>query len=821
VDHPNIVTLIRMRSHSKRLFATQIILLLLIVLSPTPKVHASHVSAAAYTVSGTVFDDYNQNGTQDNTSSIVEPGINGVVVTAYNAAGTAIISATSSTVSSSLGQYSLAIPAGTGPVRVQFSNFGATSTIPQLVGFQPSNHKGGTSVAFVDGTQTTNTVNLGIERPSEYCQNNPAMATTCYIQGGQTEAGAHVVVRFPYNSTGKETTNPPTPLADDTDVGATWGLSYRRSSDDLFVAAYTKLLAGYKPGGSTGAIYLIHGANSSAPTVNPSPFIDLNTLFGATTAGANPHTATNNYVPDLSAYDAVGKTALGGLALSEDETTLYAMNLADRSLYSIPIGAPPAAPVAPNAGNITVTPVPTPADCITASDMRPFAVTVYENLVYVGAVCSAESTITSSLPKGDASQLKAYVFAYTPGTGFNSTPVFEMPLNYTRHCADGSFINPVTCMTNSSALWRPWQPLSTKTYPSTIYPQPMFTSMTFDNGDLIIGLRDRYGDQTGHLISGVPEARTAGDDLRACLNTPGDLSSGWTLENNGTCGSITIAAGQNNGKGSGNGQYYYTQYFQPYHDYTGMGGVFQVPGFPGVIRVGYDPGTTAFAGGVRTYSNTAGNTINNYEIYNSNQVPETYGKSNGLGDLVAFCQSAPIEIGNRVWYDSNGNGIQDAGEAGIAGVTVHLYTADGTTLLQTTTTDSSGAYYFTISSYTSYVIKLDNAADYASGGALQTLRLTSANQDSSNHLIDSKATLPTPTSPIGTGNYPSIFVSAHTPGQNDDAFDVGLVAPPDLSITKTVALSTGSLARSAILSISSIPEDSNRYRMQFAKIIAY
>jgi hypothetical protein len=108
------------------------------------------------------------------------------------------------------------------------------------------------------------------------------------------------------------------------------------------------------------------------------------------------------------------------------------------SLYSIPIGASPDSPTAPGATSITAVPVPLPADC-TASDVRPFAVTAYRGQIYIGEVCSAESTIQpSTAPQGDASKLKAYIFAYTPGTGFATTPAFEMPLTYTRHCADRS-----------------------------------------------------------------------------------------------------------------------------------------------------------------------------------------------------------------------------------------------------------------------------------------------------------------------------------------------------------------------------------------------
>lgn len=54
-----------------------------------------------------------------------------------------------------------------------------------------------------------------------------------------------------------------------------------------------------------------------------------------------------------------------------------------------------------------------------------------------------------------------------------------------------------------------------------------------------------------------------------------------------------------------------------------------------------------------------------------------------------------VSIGDHVWTDTNRNGIQDAGEPGLPGVTVNLYAADGTTLVATTVTDATGFYSFT------------------------------------------------------------------------------------------------------------------------------
>ncbi|WP_291985854.1 SdrD B-like domain-containing protein [Candidatus Accumulibacter sp. ACC007] len=63
-------------------------------------------------------------------------------------------------------------------------------------------------------------------------------------------------------------------------------------------------------------------------------------------------------------------------------------------------------------------------------------------------------------------------------------------------------------------------------------------------------------------------------------------------------------------------------------------------------------------------------------------------------DLSHYKNQALASIGDRVWCDTNGNGLQDTGEAGVAGVTVKLFNSAGT-FLQDTTTDGRGNYSFT------------------------------------------------------------------------------------------------------------------------------
>ena len=82
-------------------------------------------------------------------------------------------------------------------------------------------------------------------------------------------------------------------------------------------------------------------------------------------------------------------------------------------------------------------------------------------------------------------------------------------------------------------------------------------------------------------------------------------------------------------------------------------------------------------------------------------VPATYGVTPDITvapaaaiDNVDAGMFDPSTIDGFVWDDTNGNGIQDGGELGIASVTVNLLDSTGTTTISTTTTDAAGLYTF-------------------------------------------------------------------------------------------------------------------------------
>lgn len=73
---------------------------------------------------------------------------------------------------------------------------------------------------------------------------------------------------------------------------------------------------------------------------------------------------------------------------------------------------------------------------------------------------------------------------------------------------------------------------------------------------------------------------------------------------------------------------------------------------------------------------------------------------------------APVAIGDRVWNDYDGDGIQDSNEPGISGAVVELWNQTRTLTLRTTTTDAAGNYELLAPGAGSYRVRvLKGSAD--------------------------------------------------------------------------------------------------------------
>jgi protocatechuate 3,4-dioxygenase beta subunit len=215
---------------------------------------------------------------------------------------------------------------------------------------------------------------------------------------------------------------------------------------------------------------------------------------------------------------------------------------------------------------------------------------------------------------------------------------------------------------------------------------------------------DRMAHQSGYLNYGTSgtstyEAFSSGDVLRAHNN-----NGTYQLENNGIAGSLV---GQNgNGEGPG-GHEFYDDDMGVYdgstnvHPETSLGGLTMLPGSQKVATNAYDPLPISGlwrTNGVMFMSNINGDKVSSYEaIGTANTVGDGFGKAGSMGDIELLTEPAPIEIGNRVWWDIDGDGVQDAGEPGLANVAVTLNGPDGSLVVNT---NASGNYYHSQSATT-------------------------------------------------------------------------------------------------------------------------
>lgn len=671
--------------------------------------------------SGTVFRDFNSNGTYESlpasgTYTYGEPGVAGIRVTAYTTAGSS-----ASALTNAQGQYS--ITGLSGPVRLEFTNLPSGD----YDGFRGS--ASATSVQFTTAGATG--VNFGMNYPRQYCQANPQLLVPCYVSGDAQAPAVSTfdaLVSVPYTASGAATS--PTHLATAGEVGSVWGGAYQRETAKFFTAAFLKRHVGLGTGG-LGGIYVtdLSGSPTSSLYVNleAAPF-SLDLGGAALSTRTLPSSATTSSTDPL-AFDQVGKVGLGGMDISDDGSRLYIVDLKNRQLRILTIGNPAKPTADLTAADLQSVAIPDP-NC-TNGVGRPFGVRVYKGKVYVGVVCTGENLTppTSATASFDRSALKAFVYQMDIATNtFAASPVLSFPLDYQKGQTHAAF----PALGNH---YDPWVDRFTELYTGessaqgirVARPQAILSDISFtDTGDMVLGFMDRGGHQTGYrqrstdpnnttVVSGQSQpflynGYISGDILRAGFN-----GTSWVLESDGTTLNGLAGCGTGNNQGPGGGEFYCKENFvgflssqQPnaeIHQETFQGGLVHYPGHNQLVAGVLDPLNT-WSGGFSWFNDLTGTDDRRYELYRTvgsanpaDDLPQTLGKSNGLGAIRLLCEPAPIQIGNRVWNDLNNNGVQDAGEPALAGVKVTLKGPDSTTIA-TVTTNANGEYYFANSSGT-------------------------------------------------------------------------------------------------------------------------
>ncbi len=209
------------------------------------------------------------------------------------------------------------------------------------------------------------------------------------------------------------------------------------------------------------------------------------------------------------------------------------------------------------------------------------------------------------------------------------------------------------------------------------------------------------------------------------------------------------------------------------HTENSFGALALIPGKQEVALNAMNPFDIT-TGGTIWLNNNTGERTRGAQLYGEDN--RFFGKAVGLGDIEVLCDPAPIEIGNRVWLDTDKDGLQDAGEAGIANVTVTLTCGTDTA---TATTDAQGEYYFSnkaggnatfMGSGESCTLSVNNTQ-----ASLSTYTLTTQNADSKTD-NNRKTDIRDSDAAVSAGNAVISF-TVGAAGQNNHGLDIGYQPP--------------------------------------------
>lgn len=270
---------------------------------------------------------------------------------------------------------------------------------------------------------------------------NPYLAVANHVpwlDGGGREmdaawwAGEPVVIAF--NDSEPEDATTHLPLAWNDELGSVFGIAADIAREQVYAGAFLKRITRFGPLGP-GGIYRL-----DLRTGRAEPFAVLD-------AGADPHDDGANF--DVASANFVGRVGLGDLELAVEDDVLLAVNLYDRLIYrfGVPDGRP-----------LGAFPVGALAEA-RPTDVLPFGLGWHDRWLYHGVVI-------------DGATPQAVVYR-SRHDGTDMAEVSRMPLDYPRQPAweQGGRGSPTGA-------------------------EPWLVDLEFRNdGDLVLGLRDRAGDR--------------------------------------------------------------------------------------------------------------------------------------------------------------------------------------------------------------------------------------------------------------------------------------------------------------------------------------
>ncbi|MEV4776959.1 SdrD B-like domain-containing protein [Microbacterium sp. LWH12-1.2] len=520
-------------------------------------------------------------------------------------------------------------------------------------------------------------------------------------------------------------------------IGAVYGIGIDSENLDLYAGAYAKRGSLYGPGGS-GAIYRVNTVTGDWEIY--TTVADA----GGTEHDLGPMNPADGFVHhDFDFRTAVGREALGDVDVTPDNRFLTTINLNTEELVVYPVQE------ALNPAPLQTLQIAAPDTC--ESDWAPMGLGQREGNLFVGAVCGSD--------------MESYVLEYEraeDGT-VGATPISVVQGQVSETVPRAGQNGPFGGSLHSSCDpvdWRVWtddvpqlcingglNAPAVGWWPQFVVPQPMLGDVEFvENGEMVLSFRDRSGDQYG---LGMYVGQKEGDTPSyGNVVATGDLVA--------FAEDVTAL-----------------DFANPAHDFSDTGafhaqaafsGVATVPGSGTIVSNTMDATGAINSNGLRAYD------VNTGQNRGNALVTTAFFKGMGLADLEALVLEQTQQIGNRIWSDTDQDGVQGPTEGGIAGIQVSLYDVDGN-VVATTETDANGEYWFDTADGllpdTEYEVRLDRASDFEAGGPLAGYSPTEFGAGP-NRGIDSNGEV---------SDADIVFASVTTPaaGVNDHSIDFGFV----------------------------------------------
>jgi hypothetical protein len=555
------------------------------------------------------------------------------------------------------------------------------------------------AVRFVNNNDTN--ITFGLYDVNDYLKTtNPDFVTTLIINGDSNNSEFPSLIINKYRDKGLNSNfsdtlgnvgngEPYVVSAKNSETGATWGIAYHATKKRAFVAsALWRHSGNYE--NKLGYIF-VADYNNNGKIIGK---IDLEGVNGIELGDVNRSAddfvhqlSTGPLEPnvDVDAYSKVGKVSFGDLDFDEKTQTLWVVNLYQQSIIRMDASSDDLDSIESSAKQYFLKDINGVPSC-SGGELRPWAFAINEGKGYVGMICDASIS-------QNREDLKAYLSSFDlshPENGLTTELVINM--NYDRKTnADGE---------QGNQFYFPWSDEFHQTisyiddYFWDYYNQPILTDIEFDEkGNAYLSFTDRYTLQIGYqnypadlyppdLLSENIEA--FGEIFKAC-NIDGKLE----LEGTGSCdegnsrnGDVDFfddKGGDNNANSIG-------------------GALALIPGSYELLSTVNSPHPDGEYGkeywdltGLETFSTKDGNILNWNALLNAAYVPY-HGKGVGLGDVEFLTNEAPIEVGDRIWLDSNGNGKQDVYERGIEGIGIDLLSDNK--VIASAVSDSEGNYLF-------------------------------------------------------------------------------------------------------------------------------